>query len=59
MPRVKAGAEDARAVSAQDGYVAKCAVKVCAEGTRKTENNALIGGVEFIGYNERVRRIDR
>ncbi len=42
--RVRAFAEDARAVSSQEGYVAKCAVKVCAEGMKKTEDNALIGG---------------
>ena len=55
--RVKACAEDARAVSAQEGYVAKCAVKVCAEGTRKTENNVLIGG-DNLKIKERTEEFD-
>lgn len=42
--QVKVCAEDARAVSSAEGYVAKCAVRVTAEGIRKTEDNALTGG---------------
>lgn len=50
---VKATAEDARAVSSQEGYVAKCAVKICADGIKKIEGNALTGGDNLIDRERR------
>lgn len=54
---VRAIAEDSRAVSSSDGYVAKCAVKVVADGIRKIEDNALIGG-DNLKIRERTENID-
>lgn len=54
---LKVTAEDARALSSPNGYVAKCAVKVNAECLKKTEVNALTGG-ENLKIKESVIEFD-
>ncbi len=54
---VKVCCEDARAVSSQDGYVAKCAVKVSAVGMKRTETDALSGGENLL-VRERTEEFD-